>query len=271
MGQMLQNDGAFRGKVLDHAVGQTKNGFPQWVVRLGVSEYYDEAEQQWVDWSEHDLVISGYMILFGGEGPCMVVEQGALQRATGWSGESFVELDSLDLSETVVLFRTQWDNYDGKDRLKVVWVDEKDASPTRELRKLDSSQLSALDAKFGLKKPPTAAKAPAKAAAPQPSEPKKAGSKPKKAEAELPARPNPESESKPGDRAWGDEECSAQDAWSAVHEYTPEAEDSRRNEAWLKYVTNIVGNTADDAITPAQWAQIRDAILNSRELPTIPF
>ena len=275
--QPLEHEGVFRGQVLSHAVGETKNGYPQWVVRLAVTEKYDEEEKQWEDWSEFGLAVDGYLVLFGEKGPCEIIKQGALQKATGWDAESFATLDALDLSETVVLFRTELDTYEGTTRLKVT-------SPTRELRKLDATQLATLDAKFGLKQAPAPVKAPTKAPAkpaakkakpatrPAAKKAKPATKAPAKVPAKPPARPGADGPEETDSKTWGDPEVSGQEAWGTVTQYSPEAEDDDRNAAWLRAVDEIAGADTDtDEVTPEQWASIRDAVLNNGGLPVIPF
>ena len=144
----INREGTFRGYAIEKGVAESKGGFPQFVARLQGIEFYDEDTEQWVDWTQYEEnEANGYFVLFGGDGePTLSAKQ--VQKAFGWSGESFSELDEADYSETLVQFRTEYRTYQEKTLLQVTWIDEANAEPGRKLRKLDSTELKKLDSKF---------------------------------------------------------------------------------------------------------------------------
>ena len=168
---LIERAEAFRGKIVDHGVSKTTNGFPQWVVSLLALEIYDTDEQEWVDWSEYEIdEITAYNCLFGGKGETLTCKQ--VKAITGWDGKSFATLAAIDLTETLIQFRTAYSTFDNKTRLQVEWIDVYDAAPGRSVRKLDANELKGLDAEYAkvlgdssAKAAPTKAgtKAPAKA------------------------------------------------------------------------------------------------------------
>lgn len=194
MSQALDRAGAFRFKVAEHSVNTTReNEYPQWVARLVATEFFDEAGDfgtagEWVDWSEYEMEIVGYFVLFNHDGPLLNYEQ--VMKAVSWDGQAFSGLAAMDLSEAVVLGRVEMDNYGGKDKLKVQWIDEQNASVTRSLKALDSDSLKGLDSKFLGKAKAQPAKAPAK---PTPAKPGATGAAKPGA-----ATPKPTSAGKPG-------------------------------------------------------------------------
>lgn len=138
--------GTFRGVAVDCGIGTTKNEFPQWMANLVASEYYDEETEQWVDWSGYEeKEIQCYLVLFGSEGkPLLNVKQ--LQKAFGWSGESFQELETY--TDVPFQFRVEENTYEGNTRLQVQWVDSYDAEPGRIIQKLGPAEVKKLDAKY---------------------------------------------------------------------------------------------------------------------------
>jgi len=293
--QAIDRVGTYRGQILQHAVGETKNGYPQWVARVKAKEYYDEDHEdgpQWVPWGEYECAMDAYLVLFTEKGPCLNYEQ--VKKATGWDGRSLAGLDALDLASTIILFRVEESTYNGTTRLQVQWVDHQDASPTRQLRKLDASELAALDAKYKLSGPPKAATAKAapkppaapaaeggstnSAPAPAPtSKPASPPAPPKSAKPKPAAKPAAKPAETPPDEGGATPkadptaaECTMTEAWAAVVEYTPEATDNDRSEAWLNAVNEVAGEgTADNDVTNAQWAQVREKAIEA--LPHIPF
>ena len=149
MGQ-INRTGTFRGYAIDSGMGETKNGYPQWIAQLQAVEHYAEEKEDWIDWSEYEeKEITGYFVLFGGDGsPTLTAKQ--VQKALGWSGESFQELNA-DFSEVPVQFRVEESTYQGETRLKVTWIDSADAEPGRSIQKLDNDAVKKLDAKYAAK------------------------------------------------------------------------------------------------------------------------
>lgn len=190
--------GCFRGKITEHGVGSTQNGFPQFTCRLGAGQkFVDNAEEMaafgltesgWVDWLPYDQEAVGYLVMYGNDKK----NEGAMkqtfqfenvQRATGWDGSSFSKLGSMNLVGKDITFWVEESEYQGNVSLKVVTIDAPDAAPVRGLRALDADGLKDLDSKFagmlaGKKaavKPASApAKAPVAAAKPAVTTPKAA-------------------------------------------------------------------------------------------------
>jgi len=145
---LIDRTSTFRGRIVDHGVSLSTNGFPQWVAQLIASEIYDEEKQVWVDWSEYDVnEITSYQVLFGSnKKETLAVAQ--IKKITGWEGNSFQALTNMDLTEVGIQFRVEENTYEGKTSLQVAWVDEYDAVPGRRVAKLDAEDLKKLDAQY---------------------------------------------------------------------------------------------------------------------------
>lgn len=149
---MLINRAAtFRGRIVDHGVSKSPGGFMQWTAELIAMEIWDTDEDKWVDWTdygdEYGDEIKSYNILFGGnEKPTLSCQQ--VKAITGWEGTSFAALGAMDLTETKIQFRTEWNTYNDKTNLQVEWIDVYDAIPGRSVKKLNAAELKSLDAEF---------------------------------------------------------------------------------------------------------------------------
>lgn len=179
MSKQIDRTGTFLGTVAESTLGQSSNGFPQWVARLAPDKRYinDAAEMAhygitepgYVDWNFDESILA-YLVLFTDKGPLKNYEQ--LMTATGWTGEDFQDLTNLTGKR--VLFRVEENTFKDKVSLQVNWIDAEDAPPERTLKSVAPDKISELNAKFlaGMKKPvappkPAVAAKPA-AAAPKP-------------------------------------------------------------------------------------------------------
>lgn len=144
----INRTGTFRFQATDAGIALTKNQYPQWVAQLSAIEYYDEDTEQWIDWSEYDeREIGCYMVLFGKDGkPTLNATQ--LQKALGWSGASFEELEYEHIADVKFQGRVEEHTYESTTSLRVNWIDAYDAEPGRTLQKLDTAKVKEVSARF---------------------------------------------------------------------------------------------------------------------------
>lgn len=183
MSKQLDRAGTFLGVISESTLGQSANGYPQWVARLTADKKYvnDPEEMKhfgitepgYVDWlfgqAEGPSIVA-FLVLFTDKGPLKNYEQ--LMTAAGWSGEDFQDLTTF--AGKRLLFRVENETYKDKESLKVNWIDAEDAPPERTLKSVAPDKVSELNAKFlaGMKKPaapPKPVAAAAKAASPKPA------------------------------------------------------------------------------------------------------
>lgn len=265
----IDRAGTWRGKVIEHGVSESRNGFPQLQLAAVALEYYDETgehtggEPGWVDWSAYGAVATGHMVLFNADGPLLNNEQA--QKAFGWDGSSFAGLAQMDLSEKMFLFRTEENEYNGKTSIRIGWIDDYEANPTRSIKCADPAKLKELDSKFGLKAKAVPAKAPAKptptasvpksAPAPSPAKPQTAA--PKVTSAPAPkAAPKPAPAPAPAPQPAAEGGISKEEAWNYLYENRGNSSDDEIATAWLAACEQV--GDSEDAFTPADWLNIRD-------------
>ena len=180
----LDRIGTFRCKALEWGVdGKKKKGtdieLPWFNVRVLLTEIYDAKEGKWFDYTEFDGEITAFLCLYGaikkkgGEiGPTLSMDQ--VKKVFNWDGRSLVQLANGKYDDLEFQVRIGENTYEEATYpYQVNWINEYDADPVAQLRKLDATELKSLDKQFAAmgaknataKPVATAAKAPAKAKA----------------------------------------------------------------------------------------------------------
>ena len=151
----LDRIGTFRCKALEWGVNLTsQKKLPQFIVRVFLTEIYDQKEEKWFDYTGFEGEISAYLCLYGankkkdGEiGPTLSMDQ--VKKVFGWDGRSMAQLANGNYSELEFQVRIGENTYEEATYLyQVDWIDEYDADPACQLRKLDAKELKDLDKQF---------------------------------------------------------------------------------------------------------------------------
>jgi hypothetical protein len=301
----LDRIGTFRCKALEWGVdGKKKKGtdteLPWFNVRVLLTEFYDQKEGKWFDYTGIEDVgeaeITAFLCLYGaikakgGEiGPTLSMDQ--VKKVFKWDGRSLIQLAGGDYSELEFQVRIGENTYEAATYpYQVNWINEYDADPVAQLRKLDAKELKDLDKQFAAmgaknataKPAATAVKAPAKAPHPArvPADDKPPTAAEKKAkmaersaknlkaaEAKKAAGPPPKTESqdavvppaKPESTA-----CTMQEGWNKIVELRdPSISDKVIGEVWHGAIAEIAGpDVVSEDVTPEQWHQITEKTLD---------
>lgn len=148
----IKQIGTYRGLKLDSGVSKSSGGHIQLVAQFIATECYDFETGEWItDWQQYDeqygSEITAYLMLFSKDTSKEAFQTAKqLQKAWGWSGNSFAELEQLEPEP--FQFKVIEDEFEGKKRLKVAWIDSYDATPGGVIQKLDESELKKLDAQY---------------------------------------------------------------------------------------------------------------------------
>jgi len=277
--------GTYRGTVEESALGVTKNGFPRWIGRLKATEKYIEAKSElehygleepgWVDWAEYDESIIAYMVLFNDtetfSAETKLQNYDQLQVALNWDGSEFNTLQDDSVVGKKVLFRVEEHEWEGNTRLEVNWIDDFEASPTRELKKIDSDTIKGLNARLSFKKKPTAAK-PGKPAngKTKKSDSPKAAAPPKAKQEEKPVE-EPPVEDQVEDTSEDSNtdlpnKCTQIEAWEYIQSLKEGESDVDIESAWLEACTTVNADKDEDEFTDSEWAQVRDTVVKNLAL-----
>ena len=298
----LDRIGTFRCKALEWGVdGKKKKGtnveLPWFNVRVLLTEIYDQKEGKWFDYSEYEAEIVAFLCLYGaikakdGEiGPTLSMDQ--VKKVFKWDGRSLVQLAGGDYSELEFQVRIGENTYEAATYpYQVNWINEYDADPVAQLRKLDAKELKDLDKQFAAmgaknatpKAAATAAKAPVKthparvpaddSAPPTPAEKKAAlaaksakNLKAKAAKKSTPPTTKPPSEDAVVPPAKPEQtECTMQEAWDAITELKdPTIADKVIEKVWHDGIAEIAGpDVESENITDEQWHQVKELVLHS--------
>lgn len=294
MPNKVDSEGVFKFEVLESAIGVTqKSNFPQWVGRLKAKEKFIESKEEmahfkiespaYVAW-DFDEEIIAYICLFKsadtftveGKDRTAMLNYDQLKIALGWDGTEFDTLADGSYVGKVIQGRVKTDEYEGKVSLKVQWIDDVNAPPTRELKSLAPDAVSALTKKLQLNvKKVVAAPAkpvlPGKPAAPKTASPVVTPSADAAAAAAPTAAPKPKKEKKAAplatppppvvEKSDRPKTATQGEAWEFVCASKGDNEDSVVEESWLSACTEVLGERDQDTTTPEEWAKIRDIAL----------
>jgi len=241
--ELVDRVGRFKGNVLDYGVTKTKNGYPQYVLRLAATAYYDEADKEWVDWSETEQGITAYLCMFGSDGTA-TFNCKSIQDVIGWDGKSFAELAELKPPETIQ-FTVKDNEYDGNVTKQVNNIYSEDAKPSS-IQKLDKKELKELDAMFakglqGVRKNVTPANN-------------------KSEDTSSPVKPPPTSKKK--------KQSTKIEAWQAAVEANKNGvqfDDEQLSELWVTTVADIAGDVDEEDINGKTWHKIKEDVVSALE------
>lgn len=161
---LIDRTGRFRGRPTQGIIDETKNGFPQFIVRLEATEYFDETTGEWIDWSQYGQSITAYLVLFNATKALMNYDQ--VMKAFQWDGTDMAALQTNDFGDLQISFEVEENVYNGNVSLRVNWVDTYDASGKTgggDLTPSDQGKVNTLNAKFRQFMKTAPAPAPAKA------------------------------------------------------------------------------------------------------------
>jgi len=296
----LDRTGTFKCKPLDWGIdGRVKKGtdttLPWFNVRVLLTEYYDQGEGEWFDYSDKEAEISAFLCLYGaikskgGEiGPTLSMDQ--VKKVFEWDGRSLIQLANGKYEDLQFQVKIGDNTYEAATTLyQVNWIDDYDANPSG-IRKLDAKELKDLDKQFAAmgaknatpKPTATAAKAPAKAKTHPARVPADDGKPdtPAEKKAKMAAKsaknlaakkkggppPKPKSEDAVVPSASPEKtECTMQEAWDAIEEAKdPTISDKIIAQVWHDGIAEIAGPEAtEESITEEQWCKIKKLVLHS--------
>ncbi|MBA2390552.1 MAG: hypothetical protein H0V67_09905 [Geodermatophilaceae bacterium] len=128
---------------------QGKNKIPTLVCSFDLLYY--ETHGQWQDVAADAMEIVGYFYLFKKDGEPNTFTIDALKESLGWDGRSLATLNDNDWSAMEVQLTIQHEEYEGKSRPKVKFINHRDAQAGGGVEKLDPQAVKSLDAMYGAK------------------------------------------------------------------------------------------------------------------------
>lgn len=291
--KLIQKAGTYRGPIVEHGVGVTKSGLPQWTAVLQATEVYDFELGQWNPFTEEHCDVTAFLCLFSQkQEPTFHVQN--LMKAVEWDGKSLVGLNNLELVDAGIQFSVSIEEYNGNTGPKVNRVAAFDDVPQAgTVRKLTDAELKGVSSQFDalLKKAAGPAKAVSAPAAAPATAAKPSALPPKPKAAKKPAAPvTPPAEEPPfeetADLPVDDEPDAAAEA--AAAETPPPAakpgptakKGMSKDEAWAHCVNMKAKNVTVDELTkswriavknigkpeakltPQDWGTVAECVMN---------
>jgi hypothetical protein len=262
---MLPNrEGRFKAAIGDHGVAETgPNNLATFVCQY--KPIAELVNGEWADVGE-DFEISGYHYLEKKDGSINQVTIDSLKAAFGWDGRDPFWLQDADMSESVVQIKLGFEEYEGKQRIKVQFVDAEGASP-RDVPKADDNSRRSINTRLGAKFRAMAGGSPAPApkptaARPTPPQAKPAAAPPPTSTAGASASA-PASGSGSSPPAATTPQATMEQAWAEFSKHCLDRDgkplSQEQTEAeWFAVLGQLFPGKQPDDLSPADWAVMRD-------------
>jgi len=233
---MLPNrEGLFNAHPANVGVGETgPNNLATCVIEF---QLYEELRNgEWTDCSTEDLSITGYFYIEKRDRSINQMTIDALKAALGWDGVDLFWLQDTDLSEHPVQVRLGFEEYQGKNRIKVRFLNPYGASPSG-VTKADEATRRSINNRLGAKLRAVAGGTPAPA--PPPS------GKPAPPASRPAAPPKPKKTPEEAmDEAWAAFSKACSQDWT----------DEQVEDEWFRVLGELFPGKRPEDLTPADWA-----------------
>lgn len=235
---MLPNrEGLFHAYLANVGVDETgPNNLATCIINFRLFQELSGGE--WTGCEDEDLDITGYFYLEKKDRSLNQITLDALKAALGWDGRDPFWLQDTDLSGKAVQVKLGFEEYNGKTRLKVQFLNPYGSTGGGAVTKADETKRRSMSTRLGAKFRAMAGAAPAsppKPAAP-PAPPKAA-----------PPAPEPE-------------ESTLEEAWAAfaASDGAKKLDQEGLEKEWFRILADLFPGKQPDDLTPAEWARMRD-------------
>lgn len=239
---LVNREGRFKARILESGVSETGNNhLTTFTARFGIEQELG-GDRVWYDISAESLEITGYFYIEKRDGSLNTFTINALGESLGWDGRELFWLQDTDLSDRLVQITVALEEYDGKVRPKVKYINHEDAEPMQGVQKADQSQRTAITNRLGSKLRANAGGAPRPAPAPRTAKPDAPQTKPPvQAAANTPHT------------------ATADEAWTAFIEACPGSmsADARERE-WFRILGEMFTGKIADQLSAAEWQTFID-------------
>jgi hypothetical protein len=261
---MLPNrEGRFKANIIEHGVAETgPNNLATFVCKFGLIQ--ELANGDWLAVDEN-LDITGYFYLEKKDGSINTITVDALKEAFGWDGRDPLWLQDTDFVSSGLLVQVKlgYELYNGKQRLKVQFVDPESAAPAGAARADDNTRRS-LSTRLGSKLRALAGGTAVNP--PKPAAPPRAPAAPGRPSAKAPAKPVPKDLAAPS---------TMNDVWAQFSKACPEHFSQEQTEGeWFRILGELFPGKNVQALSPDDWGVMRDRgipTINTVALDDIPF
>ncbi len=234
-------EGRFKATIAEHGVSETgPNCLATFICKFALGEELVSGEWMSLDPDQSDFDITGYFYLEKKDGSINTITVDQLKAAFGWDGRDPMWLQDADFGGLTVQVKLEYELFDGKQRLKVRYVDAENASPAG-VPKADDSTRRTLSTRLGSKLRALAGGTPAPA-------PKPSG---------KPTAPLPKPATKPPTKPATAPGATMQQAWEVFSKECPPGWGNADVEKeWFRILGELFPGKQPDAFIPAEWATV---------------
>jgi len=246
-------EGLFNAHPVDIGVDETgPNKLATCIINFRL---YEELQPggEWADCAGENFDITGYFYLEKRDGSVNQITIDALKAALGWDGRDPFWLQETDLAGHPVQLKLGFEEYAGKKRLKVQYLNPYGSKGGGAVSKADESTKSTIRNRLGSKLRALAGPAPAAPTSKPATPPKLPPAKPKV----EPPTPPPPADEKPAPPAG---EATMEQAWQEFvshcdnEKWTQEAIEKE----WFRILAALLPGKQPDELGPVEWATMRD-------------
>ena len=127
MSKLLDREGVFQAVPINWGIQKTESSQSvALVIEFGITAQMEDGD--WTDWSGYeDHSVTGYFYIIKKDGGINTTQVDALAKALGWDGS----LRNIEAGPPHVICQitAAFEEYNGKTRLKVQWINHKDYTP----------------------------------------------------------------------------------------------------------------------------------------------
>jgi hypothetical protein len=227
--------GRYRGSLAEWGVSESgDNKTLTFSCLLQLTQFQQGTE--WVDVSQHGYEITGYFYLFKKNGSPNTMTIDSLKAALGWDGRSIAALNDGDWSTVGVQVLIGEEEYNGKTRTKVRYINPWDYVGGAGVEKADSQTIRSLDAMYGAK---------------------------------LRALSGPATA--PASNNNGSADAAKREAWEAFKTENASLTGDARAAAWKKELADLFPGKSPDKFTAGEWASAAKLFKQPKQSADVPF
>ena len=257
-------EGLFNAYPVEIGIDETgPNHLATCIIRFDLYEEL-QPDGQWADCADENWEITGYFYLEKKDGSLNTLTLDALKAALGWDGRDPFWLQETDLSEHPVQVKLGFEEYGGKTRIKVQYLNPFGSTGGGGVSKADDATRRTISNRLGSKlramSGPTQAPAkPAKPAGPPKLPPAKPKAQP------TPAAPPPKPEpappaTEPAEAPHDPQAATMEEAWGEFckHCPPPKWDQAAVEGEWFRILAEFFPGKQPDELSPTEWAVMRD-------------
>ena len=205
---------------------------------------------EWDGCDADNFEITGYFYLEKKDGSLNSITIDSLKAALGWDGRDPFWLQETDLSQHAVQLKLAFEEYNGKTRLKVQYLNPFGSTGTGGVKKADDTTKTSIRNRLGSKLRAVAGPAPAAAPKAASTPPKLPPAKPK----QTPPPVKPTTKSAPGN------EATMEQAWDEFIKHCDPAKWDQQavEQEWFRILAELFPGKQPDQLSPTEWAAMRD-------------